>query len=188
MTTVKDSILKYCLPALLVLWGGSPEMASGQTMFGIAGGRDARENAINCDWAYNWANRPRAETALVNYEYVPMIWSGGPNGVINQVNTIKNQEAAVGVPLDYVLGFNEPELSTQANMTVATAIATWEVIQEGFEGTGARLVSPAVSGQKRPRRLATSFHGYRRSSQFRLKRRQRHASRRHRLSLLHSGI
>ena len=148
MTTVKDSILKYCLPALLVLWGGLPQVASGQTMFGIAGGRDARENAINCDWAYNWANRPRAETPLVNYEYVPMIWSGGPNGVINQVNTIKNQEAAVGVPLNYVLGFNEPELSTQANMTVATAIATWEVIQAGFEGTGAKLVSPAVSGQR----------------------------------------
>ena len=119
-----------------------------QTLYGSAGAQDTRENATNMDWAYNWSNTPKYDVAKGNFEFVPMIWTGGAAGVINQVNTIKALERTHGVHVDYVLGFNEPELSTQANMTVEQAINSWEVITGGFSNTDIKLVSPAVSGNR----------------------------------------
>ncbi|MGB7328821.1 MAG: glycosyl hydrolase [Rubripirellula sp.] len=140
------SIWKYCLAVFFFLLGASAQEAVSQTLFGSSGSQDQRENAVNIDWAYNWGNAPKHDVAAANYEFVPMIWSGNPTGVLSQINTIKNLEANYGVEVDYVLGFNEPELSTQANMTVESAINTWEVISQSFDGTGVKLVSPAVSG------------------------------------------
>ena len=42
-------------------------------------------------------------------------------------------------------GFNEPERSDQANMTVAQAISSWNTISNSFTGTSTNLVSPAVA-------------------------------------------
>ena len=126
----------------------STHRLTAQTLYGSAGAQDTRENASNCEWAYNWSNTPGYDVTKGNFEFVPMIWSGGAGGVINQVNTIKALERTHGVHVDYVLGFNEPELSTQANMTVEQAINTWDVITGGFSDTDIKLVSPAVSGNR----------------------------------------
>jgi len=75
-----------------------------------------------------------------------MIWSGNPTGVISQINRIFDLEQNFGVHVDYVLGFNEPELSDQANMSVEQAFDTWDVITNEFDNTDIKLVSPAVSG------------------------------------------
>src|SRR5439155_6393268 len=45
----------------------------------------------------------------------------------------------------YVLGFNEPERSDQANMSVSAAISSWTQISSAFTGTSTKLVSPAFS-------------------------------------------
>ena len=124
------------------------DQAKAQTLYGSAGAQDTRENATNMDWAYNWSNTPKYDVAKGNFEFVPMIWTGGAAGVINQVNTIKALEQTHGVHVDYVLGFNEPELPTQADMTVEQAINSWDVITDGFADTDIKLVSPAVSGNR----------------------------------------
>jgi hypothetical protein len=127
------------------------DCVNAQTLYGSAGSLQARENAHNVDWAYNWANTPTNNGVafsvdVANYEFVPMIWSASTSGVVNQINTILNLENNFGVHVDYVLGFNEPELSTQANMSVQQALDVWEVMTDQFSSTDIKLVSPAVSG------------------------------------------
>ena len=133
-------------------WFSDTGQLHAQTLYGSAGSLQERENAHNADWAYNWANTPTNRgvafsTEVANYEYVPMIWSASVSGVGGQINTILNLENNFGVHVDYVLGFNEPELSDQSNMTVNTALNVWRVMTDEFAGTGVKLVSPAVSGQ-----------------------------------------
>ena len=112
-------------------------------MRGMAGSQDQRENAVNVDWAYNWGIEPNHDVSAANYEFVPMIWSGTPGGVGGQIDRILDLESDYGVHVDYVLGFNEPERTNQANMSVETALATWEVMTDRFASTDIKLVSPA---------------------------------------------
>ena len=123
--------------------------ASAQTLYGSAGSLLLRENAANVDWAYNWGIEPDNNPFDVNdanYEFVPMIWSATPGGVTGQINRVLDLEQNFGVHVDYVLGFNEPELPTQANMSVRQALDTWDVMTDAFASTDIKLVSPAVSG------------------------------------------
>ncbi len=102
-----------------------------QTLYGSAGSKQGRENAHNSDWAYNWGIEPDNNPFSVdvaNYEFVPMIWSASTSGITAQINRVLALENDFGVHVDYVLGFNEPELSSQSNMTVATAINVWEIM------------------------------------------------------------
>lgn len=125
------------------------ERTIAQTLYGSAGSLMPRENAGNMDWAYNWGIEPDGnpfDVNIANYEFVPMIWSGNPTGVVGQINRVLSLESNFGVHVDYVLGFNEPELPTQANMSVQKAIDTWDVMTDMFAGTDIKLVSPAVSG------------------------------------------
>ena len=91
------------------------DSAASQTLYGSAGSSLVRENASNVDWAYSWSiepdNRNPFDVNDANYEFVPMIWSGSPTGVVGQINRVLNLETTHGVHVDYVLGFNEPELS-----------------------------------------------------------------------------
>ncbi|MDA8746087.1 glycosyl hydrolase [Rubripirellula amarantea] len=113
----------------------SPLVFSQDTKRGIGAGDGFLANSVNSRWAYDWNyDSPDA----YNGEYVPMFWAGG--NLSTKINAIKNYSN-----INYVLGFNEPERSDQANMTVANAVSQWATISNGFAGTGIKLVSPAVS-------------------------------------------
>ena len=125
--------------------------SNAQTLYGMAGSLQARENAHNCDWAYNWGVLPNNNAFSVdvaNYEFVPMIWAANVSGrnLNAQIDAIFDLEEDFGVHVDYVLGFNEPELSSQSNISVENALVFWETITDRFSGTDIKLVSPAVSG------------------------------------------
>lgn len=107
-----------------------------------------REHVVNIDWGYNWGIQPRYDTTQANFEFVPMIWSAntGGNNLANQINAVLNLEDEFGIEISHVLGFNEPELSTQANMSVQQALDAWDVMTNAFESTDLKMVSPAVSG------------------------------------------
>jgi hypothetical protein len=67
-----------------------------------------------------------------------MIW--GPNNVTTQnINALKAAQAAD--TYKYLLGFNEPDMAGQSNMTVAQAISLWPQLMS----TGLILGSPAPS-------------------------------------------
>jgi len=97
-------------------------------------------NTINLQshWFYTWGNSVPLEQAPQNCEFEPMFW--GKTSVtadnIAYVNQLKAQGRA-----HYILGFNEPDLSDQSNMSVHDALALWPQL----ESMGLPLGSPAAS-------------------------------------------
>lgn len=95
---------------------------------GWTSGRSSAE-ALNCSWQYDWDN---AATSGLNVEYIPM----RHNRWWNSFENINNKKKST-----HALGFNEPERTDQANMSVNDAIALWpELLKSGL-----RLGSPAPS-------------------------------------------
>jgi len=85
--------------------------------------------SLNIGWWYDW-NIDQVSSPDLEYVAIRQnsSWPGlGQNWKSLGVNT--------------VLGFNEPDSSTQANMTVASAIAEWPLLL----GTGLRVGSPATT-------------------------------------------
>eukprot|EP01006_Ploeotia_vitrea_P003617 TRINITY_DN112929_c0_g1_i1.p1 TRINITY_DN112929_c0_g1~~TRINITY_DN112929_c0_g1_i1.p1 ORF type:complete len:273 (+),score=26.35 TRINITY_DN112929_c0_g1_i1:23-820(+) len=88
-------------------------------------------NAINSTWWYNWRPFPspcNQTQGIANF--IPMIWGKEEIKYINQVD--RNADA--------LLGFNEPDVKSQSNMTPKEAASLWHHL----ESTGMRLGSPAV--------------------------------------------
>ena len=84
-------------------------------------------------WYYNWGATPNGVTAPAGVSYVPMIW-----GAANVTSATLSQVSQEGRIL---LGFNEPDLASQSNMTVAQALDLWPKLM----ATGMTLGSPAVA-------------------------------------------
>ncbi len=83
-------------------------------------------------WVYNWSVQPSFRVPR-GVRFVPMIWSGAfatPEALATA--------STYGPDL---LTFNEPELGSQANMSVGQALRLWPAL----EATGMRLSSPAVT-------------------------------------------
>jgi beta-glucanase (GH16 family) len=102
---------------------------------------------LDCSWFYDWASYsvPGHEEAP-GFEYVPMMWGDWINDP--RWGTATGDGSLGGDPVSSLgsagtlLGFNEPNQSGQANMTVARALELWPQLV----ATGARLGSPATSG------------------------------------------
>ncbi len=98
--------------------------------------------AANAGWYYNWRSSPNSGSApagTVAPEYVPMLAKAADvtDQNIATLTAGKNSGA-----YKYLLGFNEPDLASQANMTVAQAIDLWPK----YLATGLTLGSPAPTG------------------------------------------
>lgn len=87
---------------------------------------------VGAGWFYNWAPT-REEVQAPGVEYVPMIW-GAKTVTPENLAAVRGQGATL-------LGFNEPDLPEQSNMTVEQALDLWPQLQ----ATGMRLGSPAVA-------------------------------------------
>jgi Glycosyl hydrolase catalytic core len=83
-------------------------------------------------WYYNWSTQDGGISAP-GVGFVPMIW--GPGSVTAAaLAQVKNEGP-------YLLGFNEPDMSGQSNMTVGQALGLWPQLM----ATGLTLGSPAVA-------------------------------------------
>ena len=107
------------------------------TKKGIGFGNLTRIPDMNVAWHWNWIAMPNAgQPSHIQFE--PMVWSAASGATA----------ADMGIAGLYakgfrnVMGFNEPDLASQANMTVALATSLWPQ----FEGTGLRLGSPVTCG------------------------------------------
>lgn len=104
---------------------------------------------LGASWFYNWTLSPSGCTTP---RFVPMVWGHTGNeqtaaGIASEVKGI------VTAGYDTVLGFNEPDNTSQSNMTVATAISLWP----SFTQTTARVGSPATQGNTTGITWLTSF-------------------------------
>jgi len=94
-------------------------------------------------WWYNWYHQPEATAMNVyqNYglDYVPMAWNGSFNK--EAMRTFLSTHPNV----KYILGWNEPNFVSQANMTPAQAAALWPDIEDLADEFNLEIVSPAVN-------------------------------------------
>jgi len=101
-------------------------------------------------WAYNWSPHPRGLERAKDIEYIPMQW----NGVcIEQLaeHVAARRPAAI-------LGFNEPDLSTQSNMSPQEAAELWKkYIMPLGKHAGVRLGAPAVTSAEFGRQWLRDF-------------------------------
>jgi hypothetical protein len=84
-------------------------------------------------WYYTWSTGHDGIAAPHGVQFVPQIWGGG------SVTSGALAQAKAAGP--YLLGFNEPDLAAQSNMTVQQALDLWPRL----ESAGRILGSPAVA-------------------------------------------
>ena len=88
-------------------------------------------------WAYNWAmSEPGKLPAGV--EFVPMLWGAHFDGWQASI------ERALSEGSKFILGFNEPDLSSQAGLSPPVAAGYYKTYISPFNSR-AKLVSPAVT-------------------------------------------
>ncbi|MFB6726276.1 glycoside hydrolase family protein [Kribbella sp. NPDC056345] len=124
------------LPVLLSFTLAAPSQAAtskkGVSTNNVSGASQAL-SAVGASWFYSWATNPQGVAKPAGVEFVPMIWGRG------SVNSAAlNDAKANGSTL---LGFNEPDMAGQANMSVDEALNLWPQLQ----ATGMRLGAPAVA-------------------------------------------
>jgi hypothetical protein len=101
-------------------------------------------------WAYNWGQTPGSGLDG-SLEYSPMLWSG-ESSVTGSWSA--NAKSAIAAGSSVLLGFNEPDLDTQSDMTVAEAVSAWQQFMQPLACSGARLAAPAVTNGGSPMGLA----------------------------------
>jgi RNA polymerase sigma factor (sigma-70 family) len=84
-------------------------------------------------WYYTWATQHPGVTTPPSATFVPMIW-----GAASVTDASLAQARAHG---PYLLGFNEPDMAQQSNMTVEQALELWPRLMKA----GKILGSPAVA-------------------------------------------
>jgi hypothetical protein len=83
-------------------------------------------------WYYTWSASPGVSSPP-GEQFVPMIW-GAADVNASTLSQVKQEG-------DDLLGFNEPDMSGQSNMTPAQALSLWPQLM----ATGMTLGSPAVA-------------------------------------------
>ncbi|MDB4265390.1 glycoside hydrolase family protein [bacterium] len=98
---------------------------------GYAGNDTALGKAVGADWFYNWASGSSHRDGM---EYIPMKW--GPGNSTNIVTFAEDMQEKQSVQL---LTFNEPDNSSQSNISVSTALDRYKVLLS----SGLRMGTPA---------------------------------------------
>ena len=95
-------------------------------------------------WYYNWGQTPQAAgTTLIGtadgIAYLPMCWNAGFN------ETALRNYLSTHPEVQYLLGFNEPNFSSQANMTPQQAANAWPKLEQIADDYNLELVAPALN-------------------------------------------
>jgi hypothetical protein len=124
--------------------GAQPSVDAGlsdaglQPFKGVANSACGDLARLGVTWWYNWTQGP---SGCMASQFVPMIWGHtgseqSPSGIASAIGNF------VSGGYKTVLGFNEPDNSSQSNISVTTAISLWP----SFDDPSMRLGSPATQG------------------------------------------
>jgi hypothetical protein len=127
---------------ILFLFTGTAAGQEKSPKRGICGDASPQDLAVLApyvSWYYDWGVEPPAvsQGQLSGIEWVPMAWNAPAN-----LTDFENRIPAGSL---YLLGFNEPNFISQANMTPAQAAAAWPGLEMIAANKGLKLVSPAVN-------------------------------------------
>jgi len=100
-----------------------------------------RVQQLNVSWNYSW-NWKRIPQQIDSSEFVPMIW--GRWNTQQRINDDVIPQYNAGLT-KRLLGFNEPDMDKQANMSVEEAVDMWEIL----ENTNIPLASPSFGHSDR---------------------------------------
>jgi len=104
---------------------------------GPSGWAADRVAALGVAWYYVWGSQPlNSDGRKRRSEFVPMIWNDAQ--LQEEPKALADVSASDAIAL---LGFNEPDLASQADMTIEDAVTLWPRLS----ATGMRLGSPAPS-------------------------------------------
>lgn len=92
-----------------------------------------RLSALRCQWFYSW-NSAIPEGIPRGIDFIPMIFRYGGNPATISAPAAAAKKAGI----TELLGFNEPDVKKQGNMTLEETLAAWPLLME----TGLRLGSP----------------------------------------------
>ncbi|MBC7451378.1 MAG: carbohydrate-binding protein, partial [Cytophagales bacterium] len=131
------------LPLLLAMSFSSTSQVSPKRglAYGFTSIADINVLKPGISWWYNWSSIPdKGEVndyySTLGLEYVPMAWNG--NIDVNAfISTIKPGAK-------YILGFNEPSLQVEANMTPQDAVNNWGKIEQIAAAKNLQIVSAAA--------------------------------------------
>ncbi|KAI0773870.1 glycosyl hydrolase catalytic core-domain-containing protein [Fomes fomentarius] len=102
-------------------------------------------------WYYTWGPSP----AKANIEFVPMLW--GSRQVAQWDSTINDTLSSLNVT--HALGFNEPEIAGQSDISPADGAALWKAHIEPLKAQGVRLGSPAPSSSPKGKQWLLDWLG-----------------------------
>ena len=89
---------------------------------GLALGGDMSDKVslqkLNCSWYYNWATEAFNNSIDEGVDHIPMMWGGGEDNL--------EMMKSFSTDSNYILGFNEPDIQSQANMNFWDAIPIWK--------------------------------------------------------------
>lgn len=99
-----------------------------------------RIQSLNPQWWYNW-NQRRFDGLgdTLGSKFVPMLWSDNPT----RLATLEADLASCNMPTR-VLGFNEPDLEGQANMTTGEARTAWRALEKAAAVEKLQIGSPVT--------------------------------------------
>ena len=103
---------------------------------GWAGNRPESAKQFGCTWWYAWGGSGKGTEG---YEFVPMAKGNRQPVGSSELSQVSDSTAKC------LLGFNEPERTSQGNLTVAQAIEAWPLLVKFAEEKKLRLGSPSVS-------------------------------------------
>lgn len=107
-----------------------------------------REDDVNLlapatSWSYNWGAAPSDAMGAVfrekGMDFFPMAWNG--NFDSNKIRAYKEKNPQC----EYILAFNEPNLTDQCNNTPTQAAEYWPRLKALADELGMKLVSPAMN-------------------------------------------
>lgn len=87
---------------------------------------------LNCSWYYNWSTKAFNNSVDNGIPHIPMMWGNGDDNKAEMQNLSTNS--------NYILGFNEPDIDTQANFGFWEGVDTWNSY---IKPLSLRKVSPA---------------------------------------------
>ena len=114
--------------------------------YGFTSVADLKALAPGLSWWYNWSPVPNAAVASayagLGTEFAPLQWNATLDGA-----TVTADQLAAKIPAGakYLLGFNEPNFKSQANLTPRQAAALWPVLEEVARRKNLQLVSPVLN-------------------------------------------
>jgi hypothetical protein len=94
---------------------------------------------LNLSWYYTWGTEPLND-APESVEFIPMLW-GNFDTNSKEMKWINDKEYE---NYNYVLTFNEPDVSDQANMSPERVVELWQQVKK-IQAAGVKVSSPSTS-------------------------------------------